>query len=156
MSCKGNSHDQKMYIYWRTYRSCSLAPHGSWSGMFCLFSFYIEKERGASSCRSFHGVRPSHCPSSRNEQRGIAPREVYITLSLTYGNSLGWYTSLTCVWIHLHEAFTLLCFWLDDERLRSSTPSKPKRPENAFLYMSADDSLGWIPDWGQSKCKINK
>ena len=79
---------------------------------------YRKKKRGASSCRSFHGVRPSHCPSSRNEQRGLAPRKVYIQwCSLTIGYNCGCTSSTKRIFAYtLQGAFPVALFltwWLE-------------------------------------------
>ena len=47
---------------------------------YIIIFIHIKKERGASSCCSFHGVRPSHCPSSPKRATQISPtRGIYTT-----------------------------------------------------------------------------
>ena len=44
-----------------------------------IFIFtYIHKKTWSQSCRSFHVLRPSHCPECRNEQRWKPHVDVYI------------------------------------------------------------------------------
>ena len=44
-----------------------------------IFIFmYIHKKTWSQSCRSFHVLRPSHCPECRNEQRWKPHADVYI------------------------------------------------------------------------------
>ena len=99
MSCRWNSHDQKTYIWLRTYRSLIFVPHDSKSGMLLFISSHIEKRNVEPAPVARSTVyRPSHCPVRRNEQRGTAPREVCIQqYSLTKGHTFGCPVSMICV-----------------------------------------------------------
>ena len=81
--------------------------------------------------------RPSHCPVRRNEQRGSAPRKVYLQrCSLTIGYKCGCTSSMICVITTPYKERSR-CF-VFNEQFRSCevlTLSKPKRPENAFFSM---------------------
>ena len=119
MSCRWNSHDWKTYIWLRTYRSLIFCPAWLQERYVVIYLIpYRKKKRGASSCRSFHGVRPSHCPSSRNEQRGLAPRKVYIQwCSLMIGYNCGCTSSTKRIFAYtLQGAFPVALFltwWLE-------------------------------------------
>ena len=85
--------------------------------------------------------RPSHCPVHRNEQRGLAPR-VYID------NNTRWqlaaiatvYHQRGLYFIHLKWGVPVALFLTNRWICEVLRMSKPKRPENAFFYMSIPHS----------------
>ena len=138
MSCRWNSHDRKTYIWLRTYRSLNICS--AWLQeryvVICLIPYRKKNVEPAPVARSTI-QRPSHCPVSRNEQRGLAPRKVYIQrCSLTIGYNCGCTSSARRIFAYtLQGAFPLLCSWLTVWSCEVLESSKPKRPENAFFNM---------------------
>ena len=108
-------------------------------------SYYLiilhTKKRGASFVARFTFWRPSHCPVHRNEQRGLAPR-VYID------NNTRWqlaaiatvYHQRGLYFIHLKWGVPVALFLTNRWICEVLRMSKPKRPENAFFYMSIPHS----------------
>ena len=117
MSCRWNSHDQKTYIWLRTYRSLIFVPHDSKSGMLLFISSHIEKRTWSqllSLVPRFKGLRIAQSVETSNADQ---PHERFIY------NDARWRLG-TIVAVHhqrsvyLHTPykghFPLLCSWLDD------------------------------------------
>ena len=100
--------------------------------------FYIQKQKTWSqSCHSFHGLRPSHCPVSRNEQRWkphVCVYILYVPKGWLFGGAQMHQLPTMAVILYTHEAFSLPCFWLTIEFAKFKTV-KTKAQDTPLLYV---------------------
>ena len=119
MSCRWNSHGRKTYIWLRTYRSLIFCPAWLQERYVVIYLIpYRKKNVEPAPVARSTIQRPSHCPVSRNEQRGLAPRKVYIQwCSLTIGYNYGCTSSTRRIFAYtLQGAFPVALFltwWLE-------------------------------------------
>ena len=138
MSCRWNSHDWKTYIWLRTYRSLIFCPAWLQERYVVIYLIpYRKKNVEPAPVARSTIQRPSHCPVSRNEQRGLAPRKVCIQqCSLTIGYYCGCTSSTRRIFAYtLQGHFPLLCSWLTVWSCEVLTLSKPKRQKTPFVCL---------------------
>ena len=135
MSCKWNFHDLRMCIWWQAYHIYFLYRMTPKAGMLRWWS--IQKERGASSCHSFHNVKAFALPSQSKRATRISPTKGMYTTKLIDKRTHLWLSCINdlCNNYTLQGAFPLLCSWLTVWSCEVLESSKPKRPENAFFNM---------------------
>ena len=142
MSCKWNFHDLRMCIWWQAYHIYFLYRMTPKAGMLRWWS--IQKERGASSCHSFHNVKAFALPSQSKRATRISPTKgLYITMLADNWVLLWLYIineAYTC--IHLTAPFPVALSLTDSLKLRSSYIVKTKASENAFCMSGLFSSPG--------------
>ena len=112
MSCKWNFHDLRMCIWWQAYHIYFLYRMTPKAGMLRWWS--IQKERGASSCHSFHNVKAFALPSQSKRATRISPTKGLYTTMLADNWVLLWLYIINEAYICIHLTRGISrCFVLD-------------------------------------------
>ena len=115
MSCRWNSHDQKTYIWLRTYRSLLFCPAWLQERYVVIYLIpYRKKKRGASSCRSFHDSKALALPYLSKRATRISPTRCIYTVILADDWVQLWLYIINEAYICIHLTRGISrCFVLD-------------------------------------------
>ena len=138
MSCRWNSHDQKTYIWLRTYRSLIFVPHDSKSGMLLFISSHIEKRTWSQLLSLVPRCKAFALPIKSKRATRISPTKGIYTMMLADDWVQLWLYIINeaYICIHLTRGVPVALFLTDCLKLRSSWIVKTKASrKRLFQYV---------------------